>query len=111
MITTVSAITDLYWDLVSFNENVRVKRDAMAASPALLRTTGSRWRWGPWPPSAWCRRQAEIASDQQALTVAETQLLQQETILKNALSRTGVLDPAIADARVIPTDTHQGAGR
>jgi outer membrane protein TolC len=31
-------------------------------------------------------------------------LLQQETIIKNALSRTGVSSPAVADARIVPTD-------
>ncbi len=36
MITTVSAIEDLYWDLVSYDENVRVQRDALAANERLL---------------------------------------------------------------------------
>jgi outer membrane protein TolC len=45
-----------------------------------------------------------VAQAQQDLTNAETSLMQQETILKNALSRTGVSSPTIADARVIPTD-------
>ena len=39
-----------------------------------------------------------------ALTAAQTQLLQQETILKNALSRTGVASPTVAAAHIIPTD-------
>jgi outer membrane protein TolC len=38
------------------------------------------------------------------LTLAETRVLQQETILKTALSRTGVASPSIANARIIPTD-------
>jgi outer membrane protein TolC len=45
-----------------------------------------------------------VAARQQDLTISETQVLQQETILKNALSRTGVASPAVADARIIPTD-------
>jgi outer membrane protein TolC len=53
------------------------------------------------------RAEAEIAAGQQAVTVAETQLLQQETILKNALGRTGVLSPAMASAHVILTDRIQ----
>ena len=31
-------------------------------------------------------------------------MLQQETILKTALSRTGVASPSVAEARIIPTD-------
>ena len=50
------------------------------------------------------RAEAEIASREQTLTVAETRVLQQETILKTALSKTGVSSPAIQAARIIPTD-------
>ncbi|HUI57027.1 MAG TPA: TolC family protein [Bryobacteraceae bacterium] len=104
VITTVSAITDLYWDLVSYNENVRVQRDALAASQRLLEDDMKQVEVGTMAPIEVTRAQAEIASGQQALTVAQTQLLQQETILKNALSKTGVLSPAIASAHVMPTD-------
>ncbi|MGA2271246.1 MAG: TolC family protein [Bryobacteraceae bacterium] len=104
VITTVSAVKDLYWDLVSYNENVRVRRDAMAASQALLENNRKQVEVGTLAPIEIVRAEAEIASDQQALTVAETQLLQQETIIKNALSRTGVLTPAMASAHIIPTD-------
>jgi outer membrane protein len=104
VITTVSAITDLYWDLVSYNENVRVQRDALAASERLLSDDQRQVDVGTLAPIEVTRAQAEIASGQQALTVAQTQLFQQETILKNALSKTGVLSPALASAHVILTD-------
>jgi len=107
VITTVAAITDLYWDLVSFNQNVRVQRDAMAASQRLLSDDQRQVDVGTLAPIEVTRAQAEIAANQQTLTVAETQLFQQETILKSALSRTGVLDPAIASAHVILTDSIQ----
>jgi hypothetical protein len=35
VITTVSAVIGLYWDLVSFNENVRVQRQAVALAQKL----------------------------------------------------------------------------
>jgi outer membrane protein TolC len=104
VITTVSAIMDLYWDLVSYNENVRVQRDALAANERLLRDNTKQVEVGTLASIEIVRAQAEIAASQQALTVAQTQLLQQETILKNALSRTGVLNPAVASAHVILTD-------
>jgi len=107
VITTVSAIKDLYWDLVSYNENVRVQRDALAANQALLDNNKKQVAVGTLAPIEIVRAEAEIAAGQQAVTVAETQLLQQETILKNALSRTGVLSPAISSAHVIPTDRIQ----
>jgi outer membrane protein TolC len=45
-----------------------------------------------------------VASREQDLTVSQTQVLQQETILKNALSRNGIASPSVAEAHVVPTD-------
>jgi outer membrane protein TolC len=104
VITTVAAITDLYWDLLSYNENVRVQRDALTASERLLADDQRQVDVGTLAPIEVTRAQAEIAAGQQALTVAQTQLFQQETILKNALSKTGVLSPEVATAHVILTD-------
>jgi outer membrane protein TolC len=107
VITTVSAIKDLYWDLVSYNENVRVQRDALAATERLLEDNKKQVAVGTLAPIEIVRAEAEIAAGQQAVTVAETQVLQQETILKNALSRTGVLSPAVASAHIVLTDRIQ----
>jgi outer membrane protein len=107
VITTVSAIEDLYWDLVSYDENVRVQRDALAASERLLDENKKQVAVGTLAPIEVVRAEAEIAAGQQAVTVAETQVLQQETILKNALSRIGVLSPAVASAHIILTDRIQ----
>src|SRR5207245_8958877 len=38
------------------------------------------------------------------LTISETAALQQETMLKNALSRNGVASPSVIEARIVPTD-------
>jgi outer membrane protein len=46
VITTVAAIMDLYWDLVSYNENVRVQADALAANERLLRDNTRRFPAG-----------------------------------------------------------------
>src|SRR5258708_24930477 len=94
----------LYWDLVSFNKGVQVAKDALAASQQLLENNRRQVEVGTLAPIEVVRAEAEIASREQALTVADTSLLQQETILKTALSRTGVANPAIANARIIPTD-------
>ncbi len=104
VITTVAAVMDLYWDLVSYNQNVGVQRDALAADERLLADNTKQVAVGTLASIEIVRAQAEIAASQQALTVAQTQLLQQEMILKTALSRTGVLNPALASAHIIPID-------
>jgi outer membrane protein TolC len=104
VITTVAAVMDLYWDLVAFNENVRVEQQAVATSTKLFEDNQKQVEAGMMAPIEVVRAEAQLATDQQNLTLAETQLLQQETILKNALSRNGVASPAVADAHIVPTD-------
>ncbi len=46
VVTTISAILNLYWDLVSFNEDVRISEQAMStAKQASTRETNTRWSW------------------------------------------------------------------
>jgi outer membrane protein len=104
VITTVAAVMNLYWDLVAFNENVRVARDAVATATRLLEDNKRQVEVGTLAPIEVTRAEAQIAIGQQQLSGATLQVLQQETILKNALSRTGVSSPAIQEAHIIPTD-------
>jgi outer membrane protein len=102
--TTVAAVMELYWDLVSFNEDVQVGRDALAVSQHLLEDNRKQVEVGTLAQIEVVRAEAEIASREQTLVVAQTRALQQETILKTALSRTGVSNPAIAAAHIVTTD-------
>jgi len=104
VITTVAAVMDLYWDLVTFNDNVRVEQQAVATSTKLYEDNRKQVEAGMMAPIEVTRAEAQLATDQQNLTLAQTQLLQQETILKNALSRSGVASPQIAEARIVPLD-------
>jgi outer membrane protein len=104
VITTVTAIINLYWDLVAFNEDVRVKQQALATSQKLYDDNKKQVEVGTLAPIEIVRAEAEVASREQDLTVSETQVLQQETIIKNALSRNGVASPTVAEARIVPTD-------
>jgi outer membrane protein TolC len=102
--TTVSAVMKLYWDLVSFNENVRVAQEAITAATRLWEDNKRQVEVGTLAPIEVTRAEAQIAAGQQQLTIAQTNVLQQETIIKTALSRTGIMSPSIADAHIIPTD-------
>jgi outer membrane protein TolC len=104
VIATVATVVNLYADLVSFNENVKVKHQALSLSEKLFSDNKKQVEIGTLAPIEIVKAEAEVARSQQELTQAETQVLQQETILKNYLSRTGVNSPVIAEARVVPTD-------
>jgi len=107
VITTVASVMNLYWDLVSFNEDRKVRLQALALAEKLYNDNKKQVEIGTMAPIEIVKAEAEVAQRQQELTVSETQLLQQETILKNALSRTGVASPSLAEARIIPTDRIQ----
>jgi len=104
VIETVSSIVKLYWDLVAFAEDVKVKKQALALAKKLYEDNKKQVEIGTLAPIEITSAEAQVARRQQELTAAETALLQQETVIKNALSRTGVYSPLLADARIIPTD-------
>jgi outer membrane protein len=105
VITTVSAIINLYWDLVAFGEDVKVKQQALQLAEKLYNDNKKQVEIGTLAPIEIVRAEAEVASRQQDLTVSETSVLQQETIIKNALSRTGTSSPSVSEARIVPTDS------
>ncbi len=107
VMNTVSNTINLYWNLVSYVENVRVAQQALAYSQKLYDDNKKQVEIGTLAPIEIVRAQAEVASDQQTLVVAQTNVLQQETILKNALSRNGVANVSISDVHIIPTDRIQ----
>ena len=48
--------------------------------------------------------EAEMKAAQQDVTTQETQVLQQEMILKSVLTRSGLDNPGVAGARIVTTD-------
>ncbi len=106
IITTVDQIENMYWDLVFAYENVRVQNEPLAFAQKTLSDTQKQVEIGTLAPIEVVRAQSTVASDQQQLTLAQTNLQLQQLLMKNALSRT-LVDPRLADAEVIPTSTMQ----
>ena len=104
ILTTVDQIENMYWDLVYAYENQRVKEESLAFSQKTLSDTQKQVEIGSLAPIEAVRAQSTVAADQQALTVAKTNLQLQQLVMKNALSRT-LHDPVLAKADVIPTST------
>lgn len=107
VITTVSAVLDLYWDLVSFYQDLKARKDELATAQALFEDNKKQVQIGTLAPIEVTRAEAQVYSSQQDLLVSQTNLLQQQIVLKNALSRNGVADPLLAEVSVIPLDTFQ----
>jgi outer membrane protein len=104
LITTIASVLNLYWDLVAFDENVRVAQQALDTAQRLYEDNKKQVQIGTLAPIEVTRAEAEVATDKQNLLVAETNVLQQETILKNSLSKNGVASPTLAEVRIVPID-------
>ena len=104
IITTTDQIENLYWNLVYAYENVRVQQEALAFAQKTLSDTQKQVQIGSLAPIETVRSQNTVATDEQNLVQAQTNLDLQQLLMKNALSRT-LQDPQLASAEVIPTAT------
>jgi outer membrane protein len=104
LVATVSGVIRLYYDLVSVNQDVEVKREALKRAETLLENNQVQVDVGTLAPIEVVRAQAEVARSRQALTNSESLIFQQELILKNFLSRRGTEDAEIQSARVVAVD-------
>ena len=85
---------------------MKVKERSFALADKTLSTTKSRSRSATLAPIEIVRAQSEESTRQQDLITSRTNLELQQLLMKYALSRT-LVDPLLAGAEVIPTDTMQ----
>src|ERR1700689_961158 len=104
VITTVNQIQTMYWDLVYAYEYLRVQQESLAFAEKTLSDTKKQVEIGSLAPIEVVRAQSTMSQDQQALTIALTNLELEQLLMKNALSRT-LRDQTLAGAEVIPTST------
>ncbi len=110
VIETVAGVARLYTDLVSLNEDVKVKREALRLAERLLEDNRNMVDQGTLAPIEVTRAQAQVAASRQALVTAEGLVRQQELIVKTVITRRGLADPAIRSARVAATDSVEEPG-
>jgi outer membrane protein len=104
VIFTVSQIEDIYWDLVSAYEGLRAAERALAVAQELVKNNERQVRIGTLAPIEVTNAQAQVATANQNLIIARTNLQYQQLLMKNAISRS-LKDVALQAAPVIPTDT------
>ena len=105
VIDTVAGIARLYTDLVSLNEDVKVKREALRLAERLYEDNKNKVDQGEQAPIEVTRAQAQVASSQQGLISADGLVEQQELIVKTAITRGGLANPGIRSAHIVVTDT------
>jgi outer membrane protein TolC len=102
-ITTVTNTITAYWEMVFARANVEVLQQAVATSQRLYGDNKKQLEIGTMAPLDVTRAEAQLALDQQNLIIAQTVKMQDEQILKNAIT-SDPLAPNLINVEIIPTD-------
>ena len=104
IISTVAQIQDIYWDLVSAYEDLRVKKETMAFAERTLSDNKKQLQIGTLAPIDVTNAESQVASARQNVIVSETNLQLQQLFTINALSR-NIEASQVSFAPIVPTDT------
>src|SRR5213594_1872916 len=102
-ITTVTNTITAYWELVFARENVKVQQQAVTVAEKLYNDNKKQLEIGTMAPLDVTRAESELATNRQNLIVAQTLQLQDQQVLKNAISK----DPLASNyvnVEIIPAD-------
>lgn len=105
-IATVTQIENIYWDLVNAYQQSRVNEQSLAFANQTLDNARKQLKLEAIPEMDVMKAEAEASRRDQDLTVARTNLQLQESLMKNALTRT-LDDPTLEEMPVVPTDQMQ----
>jgi outer membrane protein len=107
VITTVSQIENIYWDLVNAYEDFKVKTRALELAQKTLSDNKKQVEIGTLAPLDVVKAESQVASAQQDLIGSKTALETQQLTIKNALTRSLPNNSQVMQMDVIPTDTVQ----
>ncbi len=107
VIATVTQIENMYWDLVSAYEQTQVNEQSSSFAQQTLDNTRKQLKLESVPEMDVLRAEAEVSKRDQDLTVARTSLQLQETLMKNAVTKS-LDDPVLEAMPIVPTDRMEG---
>ncbi len=103
VIATVTQIENMYWDLVGAYEQTQVTEQSTAFAQQTLENARKQLELQSIPEMDVLRAEAEVSKRDQELTVARTSLQLQETLMKNAITKS-LDDPVLEAMPVVPSD-------
>jgi outer membrane protein TolC len=106
VIATVTQIENIYWDLVSAYEQTQVNEQSDSFAKQTLENARKQLQLQSIPEMDVLRAEAEVSKRDQELTVARTSLQLQQTLMKNAITKS-LDDPTLEAMPVVPTDRIQ----
>ncbi|HEY3441765.1 MAG TPA: TolC family protein [Paludibaculum sp.] len=104
VIATVVRTLNAYYALVASHEDLKSKQAAYDAAAQLLKDSKRQVEIGTMAGADLIKIEAQVATARLNFVNTDTTLQQQELTLKSLLSRTGISDPLLAVARIVPLD-------
>lgn len=103
IVTTVTQIANMYWDLVAAYQDEQVKTQSLEFAQRTLDIGRKQLALQAIPAVEVMKDEGEVANCQQDLTIAKSTLQFQELLIKNALTK-NLNDPILEAMPVHPTD-------
>ena len=104
VIEVVVNVLNSYYAVVADEEDLRAKGSAVEAAQQFLQENKRREELGALSALDVTTAESQLAASQRDVVISETERLQNEVQFKNLLSRRGVLEPALAQARLVLLD-------
>jgi len=109
LVSTVTQIASMYWDLVNAYEDEQVKSASLDFANQTLTSDRKQLDLQAIPALDVLKAEGEVANREQDLTIARSQLRFQELLIKNAITK-NLDDPILENMPVKPTDLSVVAG-
>jgi len=103
VITSITSVGNAYWELVFARGNVDVARQEIALADKTYSDNKKQVDVGTLAPLEIVQAEAQLATAQQALIVAQTTVLQDQLTLMNLISK-DPNSPILRTVEIIPTD-------
>lgn len=97
-----AGVLNLYWDLVSTQDELNVRRQALQITQKFYADTQYEISVGAIAPVELRRAEAEVATRRQDVAISEDNVRQRAVLLKEAISHTE--DPELEVAEIVPLD-------
>lgn len=104
VITSITAVGNAYWELVFARGNVDVAQEEIALADKTYSDNKKQVDVGTLAPLEIVQAEAQVATAQQALIVAQTTVLQDQLTLLNLIAK-DPNSPVLRNVEIIPTDT------
>ena len=104
VIAVVRNVLQAYYALAADYEDIKAKQSALDVAQTFYEDTKKQVQIGTLAEIEITRADSQAATSRQDLVNSQTNLQQHELQLKNLISRTGVMDPILASAQIVPVD-------